>query len=586
MNFSQETSLNVIEFLRKNVLISIKQEQELLELGRKKKETALNILLKLYPENEEKICEIIQHIYKLPRKKIKTKETFKYKKINNFFYGENKKKEKFFITYDPQLIIDYFNYLLPNTLIVSLSEFKKISETKNLKNLGEKEISLYTINSKNIEIKDINYLGEKTLSEEEINEDAVKQLDRIIQDSISKDSSDIHIEVDSKSDGNLFYRVRYRIDGSLETNLENNNLEVYFGLLSQIKLKSGLKIDENRLPQDGRLNYSILGKIYSFRVSTKPVVVHNLNKNATNTSYEKIVIRKMPDVNEINLESLGYHPYNLDLLKESSLLANGFNIVTGPTGSGKTTLLYAILRQIDTKKKNVSTIEDPVEAELKKINQTQVLSDIGLNFARVLRAELRQDPDIIMVGEMRDKETAEIAAEASLTGHLVFSTLHTKNAVSSITRLINMGLPPFIVSSALSFCIAQRLVKKLCPNCKIKAEKENNDKSISKVIKKCKNKNIKKILEKAEKKGEVYKENKQGCKECAYSGFKGRTAILEIYKLNDESEEIIQKHNANEIMLQEHAEKTGMMNLEQDGILKVLNGEISLEELYTVLVKD
>ena len=584
-SYSPETSHEVVEFLTKNGLISLTQRNDLKKLSREHKMNELDVMLKFFPENEDQVPVVLQKIHKLNYEKYIPQKKDEMLQIAGFIMVKREGDEPLLIAYDPQVIIDYFNYLLPNTVILSQDEFKK-HYSKDLPKAQQSDINIIDVITDGVSIKSATEIvGQKEEDEEEISEDAVKQLDKIIRGSIQSNASDVHIEVDSDKSGIIFYRVRCRVDGVLKEIFRSNNFDVFSGILTQVKLRSGLKLDETRLPQDGRMNYSIFGTVYSFRISTKPVIVIDMKKGGE-VQMEKIVIRKMPDVSNLGLAQLENTEYAVKQLVEASSLANGFNVITGPTGSGKTTLLYAILGDIDTETKNVSTIEDPVEAEIKQVNQTQVLPEIGLDFSRVLRAELRQDPDIIMVGEMRDRETAEIAAEASLTGHLVFSTLHTKDAVSSITRLINMGVPSFIVSSALAYCVAQRLVRKLCPHCKKKTKDINHFKKnfIEPAYKKIQNKKVKAFFEKNMKKMDVYTENKEGCKKCMQTGYSGRTAILEIFKIDEECEDIILKKNANETLLQEIAIKNGMMTMEQDGLVKVMQGITSYDELYTVLV--
>ncbi|PCI25359.1 pilus assembly protein TapB [Candidatus Peregrinibacteria bacterium] len=586
MHFSSESSERVLAFLKHNVLISLAQEHELREKAKAQKISELDVMIKLFPENADKIAEILQMEYQTLTTKYVRKKDDTIFRIKDF-YLVKRKNEGLIITHDPQLVVDYFNYITPTTYVVPHAQIEEFSHDSKVTEASPADIEQYFIQSDDILIDSVTEKKSKNVTDANADEDAVKQLDKIIQESSKNGSSDIHVEVDSDVDGIPFYLVRYRVDGVLKEFLRSNNMDVYAGILSQIKLRAGLKLDETRLPQDGRMNYSLFGNISSFRVSTKPVIINDI-KSSGDSQKEKIVIRRMPDISNLNLEKLGYNPLNIKIIREASSLAHGFNIITGPTGSGKTTLLYAILQELDRDRLNISTIEDPVEAEIKKINQTQALPEIGLDFKRVLRAELRQDPDIIMVGEMRDRETAEIAAEASLTGHLVFSTLHTKNAVSSITRLINMGVPAYIVSSALSYSAAQRLIRRLCPDCKIKTAdtKPVIKKYMTPLMKNMPNKELKDFFNDRIKNMNICEASKEGCQKCNHMGYTGRTAILEIFKITDSAEEIILKHNANEIMLQADSEKQGMLTMEIDGLIKVLEGTSSIEELYRALIHD
>ena len=586
LHYSLETAHEVVEFLTKNGLISLTQKNELKKLAKEQKMTELDAMLKFFPENEEQLPLVIQKIHKLTLEDYYPAEGDEISRLGEFLLVKRKADDPLVLAYDPQTVVDYFNYLVPSTVILTRTHFEGYWK-ENTRQAQGVEVDMLASQLEGVTITGMTEVSHKEEVDEEISEDAVKQLDKVIRDAIKLDASDVHIEIDTDSNGLMFYRVRYRTDGKLKEAFTSNNLDVFSGILTQIKLRSGLKLDETRMPQDGRMNYSIFGAVHSFRISTKPIVVIDVKKGGE-VQMEKIVIRKMPDVNNLGLAQLGNTEYAVSQLNEAAQLANGFNIITGPTGSGKTTLLYAILSDIDTQTKNVSTIEDPVEAEIKEVNQTQVLPEIGLNFARVLRAELRQDPDIIMVGEMRDKETAEIAAEASLTGHLVFSTLHTNDAVSSVTRLINMGLPPFIVSSALAYCVAQRLVRKLCPECKqlVKDKADFKKKMVDPVFAKIKNDKVKTFFKSVMDQMEVYQPKEGGCPHCLHTGYKGRTAILEVFKIDEKAENIILKENANESMLYQTAIEGGMMTMEQDGLVKVMRGVTSHTELYTVLVAD
>ena len=584
--YSLETSTAVIAFLQKNAVILTSQIDELREQAKKHDMTDLDALLKFFPENEDRVADIIRRVHKIEKSYVREPEDlfFCVPDIPDAIFVKRADNTACLLIHDPQGVSDYFNYVIEQTVILSPTELVALT-ADDMPLADQADIEQLSLSSDAVTIDRTEVQNVNQPADDEIDEDAVRQLDSIIRETIKRDASDVHMEVDSDNNSVLYYRVRHRVDGRLKETSSSKNIDVFAGMLSQIKLKAGLKLDETRLPQDGRMNYSLKGIAYSFRVSTKPVVVVDV-KHGGESQKEKIVIRKMPDISQLQLEKLDIHPYNLARLQAASLEAHGFNVITGPTGSGKTTTLYALLSSIDRATKNVSTIEDPVEAEIKGINQTQILPEIGLTFARVLRAELRQDPDIIMVGEMRDCETAEIAAEASLTGHLVFSTLHTKNAISSITRLINMGVPSFIVASAVSYCIAQRLMRELCAHCKeeVKDQDAILNKSMQPILKKIQNKKVKSEFEQAMKTAAIHAAKKGGCAECNGSGYKGRLAILEVFQLNETSEEVILHANADEVKLQDIAESEGMLTIEQDGLIKVMQGGTTIEELYTVLV--
>jgi type IV pilus assembly protein PilB len=343
-------------------------------------------------------------------------------------------------------------------------------------------------------------------------------------------------------------------------------------VVSRVKIMSNLKIDEQRIPQDGRADVTTKdGREMDLRVSTLPTV-----------NMEKIVMRIQDKSREIpDLPDLGISGISLKNLEGALESPNGIIINTGPTGSGKTTTLYSCLTRLNNVGVNILTIEDPVEIQLDGLSQSQVHHDIEYDFARGMRAALRQDPDIIMVGEIRDKETADTAIEASLTGHLVFSTLHTNSAVESLTRLLNMGVQPYLLTSTIELIIAQRLVRKVCEDCKKPAETGPEMLEISK-----------KALESLHVEGEIdpkLVEKMQfyeapGCDKCSGIGYKGRVGLYEVLRMNNELRKLI-SGGATMIELQEAAQKNGMVTLEQAGVIKALEGVTTLEEVYRVARK-
>ena len=379
-------------------------------------------------------------------------------------------------------------------------------------------------------------------------------------------SSDIHIEPQESQ-----VRIRYRIDGVLREIVEYPS-NIHPAVVSRIKIMSNLKIDEQRLPQDGRAEVTTKdGREMDLRVSTLPTV-----------NGEKIVMRIQDKSREIpDLPALGIGGISLKNIEAALASPNGIIINTGPTGSGKTTTLYSCLRRLNKPEVNILTIEDPVEIQVDGLSQSQVHHDIDYDFAAGMRSALRQDPDIIMVGEMRDKETANAAIEASLTGHLVFSTLHTNSAVESLIRLINMGIAPYLLTSTIELIIAQRLVRRLCDKCK---KESNPDSEILKLVKHS--------LEKLHVEGEIdpsLKENLKfyeavGCEHCNNVGYKGRTGLYEVLRMNNELRNLISA-DATMIEIQKVAQKTGMVTLEQSGIIKALEGMTSLGEVYRVASK-
>lgn len=411
-----------------------------------------------------------------------------------------------------------------------------------------------------------------------IDGDANEQLERILGGAIDMGASDIHIDLD-EMDHKLVSRIRFRIDGICRDMVIDPRKSIYEGITSRLKTLASCRLDESRIPQDGRVPFVHKGKNYEFRISFNPVTKKN-------EQLEKVVLRQMADVNKCNLQILGIHPYNLQFFREAIDLPYGFNIVTGPTGSGKTTTLYSVLQEINRQEKNVCSIEEPIEAEIDRVNQTQVRHDIGLDFARVLRALLRQDPDVIMVGEMRDLETAETALDAALTGHVVWSTLHTNSAVASISRLIQMGIKDYMAANAIAFIIAQRLTQRVCSACRVPhpgAEAVLHDTIIPAFANACDA--VKKELEKMLDKATIFKPRRDGnaCARCEGMGFKGRVGVMEILKMNEGLREIILRDEGNEARLQHEAEASGMMTMRQYGYLKVLAGETTVEAVEAVV---
>ncbi|MDP2643136.1 MAG: GspE/PulE family protein [Candidatus Peregrinibacteria bacterium] len=379
-------------------------------------------------------------------------------------------------------------------------------------------------------------------------------------------SSDIHIEPLQNR-----VRLRYRIDGVLRHVVEYPT-NLHPAIVSRIKIMSNLKIDEQRIPQDGRADVTTKeGKQMDLRVSTLPTV-----------NGEKIVMRIQDKSREIpDLSSLGITGTSLKNLNAALAAPNGIIINTGPTGSGKTTTLYSCLSKLNKTEVNILTIEDPVEIQLDGLNQSQVHHDINYSFAMGMRAALRQDPNIIMVGEIRDKETADTAIEASLTGHLVFSTLHTNSAVESLTRLINMGIAPYLLTSSLELIIAQRLVRQVCQKCK-------KESAVTPEMLEM----IKKAMSELKAEGEIEPEllkgmkfyEAVGCDECNHIGYKGRIGLYEVLRMNNEIRNLLSA-NGTMIQIQEAALKNGMVTLEQAGIVKALQGKTTLEEVYRVARK-
>jgi len=384
----------------------------------------------------------------------------------------------------------------------------------------------------------------------------VRLVNLILIDAIKRNASDIHIEPYEKS-----MRVRYRIDGVLYETM-NPPLRLANAITSRIKIMSSLDIAERRLPQDGRIKLRIgKGKEMDFRVSVLPTLFG-----------EKIVMRLLDKSNlQLDMTKLGFEPEPLADFQSQIHRPFGMVLVTGPTGSGKTTTLYSALAELNKTTENISTAEDPVEFNLMGINQVQMNDSIGLNFAAALRSFLRQDPDIIMVGEIRDFETAEIAVKAALTGHMVLSTLHTNDAPSTVSRLLNMGIEPFLVTAAVNLIVAQRLLRRICSECAHAnqvAEQALIDLQVPEEL----------IPEVTVMKG-------AGCKTCNGTGYKGRVALYEVMTMGDELKEyVLQGYSTAE--LKHEAIRLGMKTLRQAGIGKILEGMTTIDEVSRVTAPD
>lgn len=386
------------------------------------------------------------------------------------------------------------------------------------------------------------------------NKVATKILETIFEDSINLKASDVHFE--PNNDGVL---LRFRIDGVLRDiiNLEKSQYE---NILNRIKVQSGIRLDQHFTAQDGAISYEKDGKITDFRVSLVPTVWG-----------EKVVLRILSSyVQGLILTELGLSDYQQKIIKESAKKPFGMIIVSGPTGSGKTTTLYALLKIVNQENLNITTIEDPVEYKTKGINQIQVNPETNLTFAKGLRSIVRQDPDVILVGEMRDRETTEIAVNAALTGHLLFSTFHANDAATTVPRLLAMGVEPFLLASTLELLVSQRLARKICESCKY-----------SKTIK---NQEIVKLNPKLKQ----YFKNKEytiyegkGCESCGQSGYAGRTALFEIIKVSKDMQDLILKNPSSQ-EIWALAKKEGAISIFEDGVEKVKNGVTSFAELFRV----
>ena len=426
----------------------------------------------------------------------------------------------------------------------------------------------------------------QAVTEDQFAEDSpiAQTVNLLLEYAIKSQASDIHIE--PRED---FVQVRYRIDGVLK---EVNKLprNVLGALVSRIKILSNLKIDERRVPQDGRFKIRVSGKQYALRVSTLPIA-----------DGEKVVMRILDESNQsVTLENLGYWGRSLTVMKEAMAQPNGMILVTGPTGSGKSTSLFSVLSELNTSDVNISTIEDPVEYKIPGVNQVQTNPKAGMTFASGLRALLRQDPNIIMVGEIRDTETANLGVQAALTGHLVFSTLHTNNAATCLPRLLDMDIEPFLIASTVKAVVGQRLVRRLCAFCRQQHVPEAAEvKVITDLIAGTGTEAIARMhdleTQAADEKiggdsppstteteiTHLWRANPEGCDECNHTGFKGRIGIYEVLDVSLTIQKLITA-NATSNDIQTEAIKEGMLTMQTDGLIKALRGITTVEEVLRV----
>ncbi|HYV33498.1 MAG TPA: GspE/PulE family protein, partial [Candidatus Limnocylindria bacterium] len=490
----------------------------------------------------------------------------------------------------PMESINFYNFapfdLAGDSLKVAITDPTNLSALEALEFLGRKQnfqVQLYLASESSIHtlvgkkqnlkkvvgeaLKDIQTKEAKDITPEQAKKEAkpqvieeapiIKIVEVILSNAIEANASDIHIEPSEKD-----VRVRYRIDGILHTSLMLPK-SVQPSIVTRIKILSSLKIDESRLPQDGRFHMEVGKKSVDLRVSILPLIYG-----------EKIVMRILDKSTQApTLDQLGIRGRALQWVEENIKKTHGIFLITGPTGSGKSTTLYSILTILNTTSVNIITLEDPVEYFIAGINQSQINTDIGLTFASGLRSILRQDPNVVMVGEIRDKETCEIAVHAALTGHLLFSTLHTNNSIGAMPRMIDMGIEPFLLVASVNVVMAQRLVRKICPDCRVEAE-------LSKPLEEEIKKNLETIPEdyfegfdKTQLK--VYKG--EGCEKCGHTGYVGRYGIFEVLPVVPEIQDLVMsKASAHKIY--ETTLKMGMITMKQDGIIKALRGETTIDE--------
>jgi len=564
---------NIIEILLKSKLLTKEQLEKALDLQKEKRIPLRMILVEKGIISEETLLSLLSKQLFMPELHL-TKYKFDLNIINLI----------------PERMARLYNLIplsrIGDTLTVSMSDPLNVFALDDVKSLTgcdidivispEDEISKAIDAHYHLESKDMQQILEeatlthpdlekediKLVREEEIDLSSVIQesekppivqlVDLMLTQALKKRSSDIHIEPEFDS-----LRIRYRIDGSLHDIFKIPKINQK-AILARVKIISNLDITENRIPQDGRFKVKFEGKEVDFRVSSLPT-----------TFGQKFVLRALDKANlSIGLDKLGFSQTPLAIFKEAIAKPFGMILVTGPTGSGKSTTLYSVLSQLNTPERNIITIEDPVEYQIEGITQIQVKPDIGLDFASGLRSLLRQSPDIIMIGEIRDSETADIAVKAALTGQLVFSTLHTNDAISSVTRLMDMGVEPFLVASSLIMLCAQRLARKICTKCRKPIEVPAA------------------FLEEIGFKEKVTFYAAEGCKYCNNTGFYGRIAILEAIMIDDTMREMIIRKKSNDEIKNYAVEKAGMKTLRNNAFLKVKEELTTLDEALRITTEE
>ncbi len=581
----------LIKLLIENKLLTEEQAVEIGNTAKVTKGSLEEILIKKNLVDLEKITQIKAQIYNLPYQSL-SGENIKNEVLNiiPLEAAENYKivcfdkagnKIKVGIT-DPEdfKAVEAVNFLAKEGkmeveyYLISKSSFSLVfDQYKNF----EKEIStaLERKAEEEEESQEKEFEGEKGLDEVIKSAPVSKIVSVIIRHAVEGKASDIHIEPWADE-----VRVRYRIDGILHTTLVLPR-NVHSSIVSRIKVLASMKLDEKRLPQDGRIRLTVNNKEIDFRVSTLPL-----------SGEEKVVMRIL-DTTEgpPSLEKLGYFGRAKKVILDNIKRSGGIFIVAGPTGSGKSTTLFAVLNLLNKDEVNISTLEDPIEYFIKGVNQAQIRPKIGFSFANGLRSLLRQDPDIIMVGEIRDNETAELAIHAGLTGHFVLSTLHTNSAIGTVPRLLDMGVEPFLLGSTLNVVIAQRLVRRICKHCK-EEEKLPEDllayieSKIKDIPKELFDEEMKDLNSSEEAGAPSSIENKifyrgKGCKHCGGTGYSGRIAIVEVLDIDKKIKEIIMD-KSKILKFDDFKKSQNFITIEQDGIMKVLQGVTTVEEVLRV----
>lgn len=577
----------LLSLLEARQLITKEKAAELKQLSAKSKEDLGSFLISHKVLDEEQLAEVRSQLYNLPYYSITEEEipeaTLNFlpeeiaKTYKTVSFAKEGKTIKIglvepnlkameavnFLASDEKLQVQYY-FISNASYQKAMKQYQKIEE----------EISSALEVKAREEGEDLVAVqgDSENLSTEDINSAPVSRIvSVIIRHAVEARASDIHIEPFAKES-----RVRYRIDGMLHTSLSLPK-SIHNAIIARIKVLAKLKLDETRVPQDGRIRLIINNREVDFRISTLPLA-----------SQEKVVMRILDTAKGAPaLEELGFNKLALARIQEGIKKTSGILLVTGPTGSGKTTTLYSILTILNQEDVNISTLEDPIEYEIKGINQSQVKPKIGFSFANGLRSLLRQDPNIIMVGEIRDEETAELSIHASLTGHLVLSTLHTNDAIGAVFRLLDMKIERFLLSSTLKTVVAQRLARRLCEHCK--QETKLSPDAIAEMVEELKSAPVEAVKdelpdfnlpEDIPNKYKIYKA--VGCPRCENTGYSSRVAIAEVIEINDELKEMINVGDRG-LNLEAVKRTEDFISIKQDGIIKVLKGMTTMEEILRVI---
>jgi len=569
--------MNLIDELFANGVLSEERANALKKEIGKNGKTEERVLLDNKVISEEALFQLKSKLSRIPLKTIKPEsvpqdvlELIPEEASSNYKMVAFSKTENFVqigMVYPENILAQNALRFLPNQgkftyhiYLLTISNFNILSQKRKTIGLAAKK-ALDELEQEKDQLLD-NF--SKTQPSQIVADDApvVKMVQIILRHAVETKSSDIHIEP-----GREKINVRFRKDGILKSGL-SLPLKIHVSIAARIKILAGLRIDETRVPQDGRFSLRIGETDIDFRVATFPSLYG-----------EKVELRVLDtSMGSKKFEELGLSGRNLEVIKSAMTKPHGMILFTGPTGSGKTTTQYAILRQLNQESVNIVTVEDPIEYSIGGVNQSQVKPEIGYTFAAGLRQILRQDPNIIMVGEIRDEETAELAVNAALTGHIVLSTLHTNSSVGVVPRLIDMGVKPFLIPSVLRVVIGQRLIRVLCQKCKVKVRP--NEKVRNYIMSKIKNitPTAKKDIAIPEN---VYVFEAKGCKECNSTGYAGREGVYEVLSMSDELAELILK-NPLESFIVKAARKQGMVFIEEASVMKILEGKTTVEEAIRV----